>query len=181
MAWKMYGAYFMYGELWALFLTVQARHEIVSRSWTNRRKYFFKQSLMKLWSSLLQDAMEAESINELKMWLDKFMDLPQSWLLNRRMWLQCLTREIFQQRLQEICKDVLRKEGRGFSALVKGIIFAPDFPLCMFSKQLKLDCLRHKILKNPLAWLTMTLHNSLFHFSFPCICLQFLWPSHWMN
>lgn len=34
---------------------------------TNRRKYFFKQPIIKLWNLLLQDVMEAESINELKM------------------------------------------------------------------------------------------------------------------
>lgn len=34
---------------------------------TNRRKYFFNQPIIKLWNLLLQDVMEAESINELKM------------------------------------------------------------------------------------------------------------------
>jgi len=52
--------------------------KLSSRFRTNKRKYFFKQPVIKLWNLLLQDVMEAESINELKMWLDKLTDIPPS-------------------------------------------------------------------------------------------------------
>lgn len=78
------------------------------------------------------------------------------------MWFQYLTREIFQKRLQGICKDILRKKGaEDFHSLWEGsflLWFSPVHAL----ETAELDRLRHKILNNPLAWLIMTLHNSYF-------------------
>lgn len=75
---------------------------------------------------------------------------------------QYLAWETFQQRLQELRKDILRKGAEDFHSLWKRMIFHSWFPsVCTFSSQLQLD-LRDRILSNPLAWVIMELNNSHF-------------------
>lgn len=116
------------GELRSLFLTVQARHEIISRSWTNRRKNFFKQSIMKLWSSLPQEVMEAESINELKMWLGKFMDSPPSQAVKQGCGFNIWLRKSFSKDCRKSARIYWGGRAEDFQSLWKGSFLLLIFP-----------------------------------------------------
>lgn len=129
---------------------------------TNRKKYFFKQLIIKLWNLLLQDVMEAESINELKMWLDKFMDIPLSKAVKQK---DAVSISDLGNLLAKIAGNL-----QGYIEEGRQRIFTPcerewffilvSLSMCTFSNQLQLDPLGDRILSNPLAWLIMALHNS---------------------
>lgn len=135
---------------------------MVSRSWTNRRKYFFRQSVITLWNSLLQDAMEAESINELQMGSDKFMDSPPSKAVKQKDVGLISDSGNLSAKIAGNLQGYFEEGGQRILSPCERDHFHSRFSPCTFCKQLKLDCLRHRILNNPLAWPILTLYNSDF-------------------
>lgn len=136
---------------------------------TNKENDFFKQPIIKLWNSLLQDVVEAQSINELKMWLDKFMDIPPLKAVKQKGVLSvsdsgnlsAKTAGTLQGYIEEGGQRIFTPcEREWFSLLV-------FLSVCTFSNQLQWEALRDRILSNPLAWFFMALHNSYF-ISFFC-------------